>query len=116
MVRNNATHLTAPQNNMTTLLTKNNEAEAFEGANHSAPETCGNLDMCRYVEGSNQRLAGRRDWKFLKVKLRRFAQIRQRFLNGFALRGCSCLGIQRGKSAFRCRNKNYRENHRGTPR
>ena len=67
--------------------------------------------MYCYLERCDQGLSRRGDGELFKIKLGGFTQICKRFLDRFALSGCSRFGIERGETAFRGWNKYCGKNH-----
>ena len=56
--------------------------------------------MSRNLEGGHQRLARTRQRKLLKIKLRGFLEVIDRFGDGFALSGGASFGIDGHETAF----------------
>src|SRR5208337_4012667 len=95
MQRNHAANCAAfsnpLENDMTAALSNPDKPKFLESSDCSAPDTRGSLGI-RYVEGRDHRSLWWRWRELFKIELRRFPQVRDRFLKSLTLADDADLG------------------------
>jgi len=105
VIGHDAAYRTMPHNDVAAALTRDNETQRSKARTASAPETTGKLGMGRNLERGQQGATAEGKRKLIQIKLGGLSQIVQRFLDGFALRGCVGLWIEGYVTAFRGRSQ-----------